>query len=269
MRGFQHLVGRFGPAGDRALWIFIVGNYNSGTTLLYELLRGAPGVASLDWEGARLTPHFSDPTSYGWPRMWHRCEPEMMHAERSLDGRSARHVKRQWRFASSGSDAVFVEKSITNAIRIPFLIEHFSPSFFIHIVRNPYASAEGIHRNAKPDPTQNPEGLSDYPLQMCARQWVEANSRIERDLPADHSIRIQYEDLCTDPAATLHSIAAACPMLGTLAVPADIRVHGATGSITNQNEAAISRLSASSCQAIGEEAGNAMKNYGYALLDTQ
>ena len=265
----QPVLGRCGANGERGLWIFILGNYNSGTTLLYELLRNQEGISSLPWEGSRLTHFFSDPNDYGWPRMWHACKEKMRAAEAELETKHARRIKRQWNWSTSGNAPVFVEKSITNATRIPFLAKHFNPAFFIHIVRNPYASSEGIQRKAHPDPIRSGSGLSSYSLSMCAQQWVTSNQLIESELSHCDSVRITYEDLCKDPKEVLEKISSSCPRLHELGVHIEthneLKVHGASGKISNQNEKSISRLQLKEREEITRVASEMMKQYGYQV----
>lgn len=267
----QQILGTFGPKGERSLWVFILGCYNSGTTLLFEIIRGNSGIASMPWEGSRLTNWFADPNLLGWPRMWHKCLPEMQSQESELGARAARQIKRQWRWASSGSDPVFVEKSITNAIRIPFLAEFFKPAFFIHIVRNGYAVSEGIQRKGNPQEDWNRERLTRYPIEMCAEQWITANNMIEQNLIGLDHIQLRYEDLCKDANAILAKISQACPVQSLsdfgLIVPDRLKVHGEHGGVVDQNHAAIGRLEPADRHTISRVAGDVLDRYGYPVLD--
>ncbi len=266
----QPVLARFGPDGERLLWVFILGNYNSGTTLLYELLRSQSKVCSLPWEGSRLTHHFSDPNDYGWPRMWHACIDKMRDAESELNTKSSRQVKRQWNWAAQNSAGVCIEKSITNATRIPFLANNFTPAFFIHIVRNPYSSSEGIQRKAAPDPKKSGSGLSRYSLAMCAQQWVDSNRMIETGLKNLDSVRISYEDLCADTTGTLQNISLACPQLEKLGIhfenPDTLKVHGDSGGIVNKNSESIARLNPLERGEVTTVAAPMMAHYGYSVI---
>ena len=267
----QPLLGRLGSDGERDLWIFILGNYNSGTTLLYEILRNQNGVSSLPWEGSRLTHHFTDPNDYGWPRMWHACLESMQKSESKLSAVDASHIKRQWKWSTRSKQKVFIEKSITNAIRIPFLKQYFTPAFFIHIVRNPYASCEGIQRKAKPNQNLAKTHLMSYPLSMCAQQWVRSNKMIEEGLEGTHSIRIRYEDLCKNPEETIKKITIACPELNALGVSLEnherLKVHGLDGLISDQNQVSISRLTKSDLSEVTHIASKMMEHYGYSITE--
>ena len=270
-RLFQRLIGSIGADSERSLWIFILGCYNSGTTLIYEMLRSNPGIASLPWEGSRLTHLFADPGPLGWPRMWQKCLPEIQAKESGLNEDAARKVKKQWKWASTGSQPIFVEKSITNAIRIPFLAQHFRPAFFIHIVRNGYAVSEGIRRKGVPSSKRNPEQMDRYPIDLCAQQWVKANNIIERELSGQNHVRIRYEDLCADTSNTLKKITDACPLISQegiyLDIPDKLKVHGEFSGVINQNEAAIKRLDKSDIKLITTTARDTLKRYDYPALD--
>ena len=54
-------------APDR--WVFVVGCYNSGTTLLANLLEAHPAINGLAREGVELTDALRRPELAGWPRM--------------------------------------------------------------------------------------------------------------------------------------------------------------------------------------------------------
>lgn len=51
-------------------WLFLVGCYNSGTTLLAELLSRHPDISALPTEGHFITDQFVKDYDVGLPRMW-------------------------------------------------------------------------------------------------------------------------------------------------------------------------------------------------------
>ena len=53
-------------------WLFLVGCYNSGTTILRDIVASHPNVSDLPFEGVKLTSAFPDLEVGGWPRMMYR-----------------------------------------------------------------------------------------------------------------------------------------------------------------------------------------------------
>lgn len=76
-------------------WIFVLGCYNSGTTLLATMLRQHPDIAGLPTEGASLSDALPYPERFGWPRMWHQC-PEQVRADPEDGEARASRIRLQW-----------------------------------------------------------------------------------------------------------------------------------------------------------------------------
>ena len=117
-------------------WIFIVGCYNSGTTLLRSLLSQHPEIDALPSEGVRLTDALPRPEDVGWHRLWCRCLNDVrLPVDEDMAPRSAR-IRRHWSLALPGKPANVLEKSIANTARMPFLQAGFPPAYFIYMIRN-------------------------------------------------------------------------------------------------------------------------------------
>ena len=58
------------PIPKDKTWVFLVGCYNSGTTLLAELLGQHPSISALSTEGHFITDQFVKDYDIGLPRMW-------------------------------------------------------------------------------------------------------------------------------------------------------------------------------------------------------
>lgn len=208
---FQKLAGRTCKPLNPEKWIFVVGCYNSGTSLLSSLISAHPECSGASNEGVALTSLLTRPEEFGWPRMWLKCEQEMMAAEALGDASNiADSIKRQWRPSFDTNSRFIVEKSITNALRIKFLSAHFKPACFVHITRDGIPVAEGIRRKSKPAVYANGEGLEKYPLDLCFDQWIAANKVIEESFAQLNSsalgLTIAYEDLCSNPNAVLSAL---------------------------------------------------------------
>lgn len=247
------------PPSCERQWVFIVGAYNSGTTLLYTLLDQHPAISTLPYEGVSLASALDRPEDHGWPRMWQKCADDMGPAPEK-EGEVAERTKREWGVCFDRSKPVWMEKSIANAVRIPWLIEYFQPAYFIHIVRNGYTVAEGIQRKTK---GQAPQG--QYPIADCARQWAETDRRIRESLAGYHRVlTIYYEELVADPHSELERIATFLE-LDTTWVPhvEDLEVHGVTASLDNQNPRSFARLDKRDLKAIEAASSDELAHHGY------
>ena len=245
-------------------WVFVVGCYNSGTTLLANLLNAHPDMHALPREGVELCDALPRPEELGWPRMWDQCE-DHVHIPAAGGAARAQRIKRQWARYATGAGIV-VEKSIANVTRLEFLNAHFAPAYFIYLMRNGYAVAEGIRRRAKPHDWGNTQ-FTGYPLELCAQQWAKSDDYFQRDrqtLP--HVLQLSYEDLTQDPNTALQQIAT---FLSLPAFPAEVagrtwEVHRVNSPIVNMNADALARLSEEDLDTIDRVAGSTLSHYGYA-----
>ena len=264
-RFVQKLLVPFGREPMPKKWLFVIGCYNSGTTLLSDILSEHPAISALPIEGVVLTDALPRPEKFGWNRMWSECvgDVRMLPGERMQ--KIANRIKRQWSFSFDDADILY-EKSIANAARIPFLDAYFQPAHFVVIVRNGYAVAEGLRRRGNPRKYGHTEFGDKYPIEMCAKQWVVSDEIVSADAAsANHVLYLTYEDFCKDPGSNLQSIT---DFLEIEPLPDEItdknwEVHGNSSKIRNMNEEGIARLSADEIKAIREVAGGVLGKYGY------
>ncbi len=264
----REVQGRYSAPLRPEKWVFVIGCYDSGTTLLGSILASHPQAAGFDAEGVAYTDGLPWPENSGWTRMWIKCEREMRIAEGASAARRAERIKRQWgACARERRPEVFVEKSVANVCRIGFLEKHFRPAYFVHIVRNGFAVAEGIRRKAVPSkwggPTRYPDG---YPIDLCARQWARSEEVVEEARNGtERLLTITYEDLCEDPAKVLSRIT---EFLGVRPFSAEVSgkewtVQGATSAIKNRNASSFERLDDADREEIVRVAGDMLERRGY------
>ena len=265
---FHKITGKMGREIHPKQWLFIVGCYNSGTTLLHEILAESPEVASLPTEGAFLTGALRTPEEFGWVRMWHKCLDRMIPPD-GTEEKTARMVKRNWSVWLDNTRPVVLEKSVSNTARILFLQKHFVPSAFVYIVRNGYAVAEGIRRKADLQKWKTPHPGNRYPIELCARQWVETDRMVEsvrNEITRLHVV--SYEELVENPEITVRKIyrfagVQAHAMEGVAGK--QYHVTGHHSAIRNMNQESIARLSREDIDRINGVAGDTLKKYGYAV----
>lgn len=260
----QVLGARWGEVLNPQRWIFIIGCYNSGTTLLKDMLGQHPQIGVLAGEGVKFSDALPQPEDFGWQRMWCECADQVRLDP--ADGERAERIKKQWSMLYPPRPNL-LEKSVANALQLPFIERHFFPAYFVYLIRNGYAVAEGIYRKTTPDQRGNPRYKDRYPIELCARQWAESDRIVERDSRSvEHFLRITYEDFTADPAATLKQIT---DFIGVEPLAADLfaqnwTVHGVESPIRNMNDRSFARLSAEDVEKINSEAEKRLQKNGYA-----
>lgn len=260
--GFRALTGK--PLTPEK-WVFVVGCYNSGTTLLANLLEAHPAISGLAREGVELTDALRRPELAGWPRMWSQCEDWVSMRPEEATAERAERIKRQWSHHTRDSGLI-IEKSIANMTRLEFLAEYFQPAYFIHIVRNGYAVSEGIMRRSHPQDWGRMEFGEAYPPELCARQWQRSYERFQesRDkLP--NVLELTYESLTEQPAANLASIADFLQIdpFDPALIEQEWSFREINSSIRNMNEKSIGGLERAEIDAIEATAGQLLTQLGY------
>ncbi|MEM7313039.1 MAG: sulfotransferase [Planctomycetota bacterium] len=251
-------------------WIFVVGCYNSGTTITQAILSAHPDVRTLPWEGSLITSVLPDPEDKGWTRMWIKC-PEYMEMPEMVDPKHVNQLLRDWSpwWGKRGEQA-FLEKSITNTTRMEWLDAALSPAYFIGMTRNGYCVSEGIRRKATPRPWIAKDFGDVYPLEMTARQWVVANQRLEQDaakVERYHGLR--YEDLMADPIRHLSEVWSFLELdPPAMTLEGDkLTIEGQVIRISNSmNEKSIGSLSPQELAEISPVISDMQEHLGYEVL---
>jgi hypothetical protein len=248
------------PTSDRS-WIFVVGCYNSGTTLLERILHRHPDIAGLPGEGQFLSDALVTPRDAGVPRLWAQKEPLFRFAPDARVAEGAR-LRADWEAQLDHTSAPFaIEKSPTNAARTIWIQRHFPGCAFIHIVRNGYAAAMGIH-----DKVAQKFGERPNLLEKAAYQWVRTLEVLADDRPAlQKLIEIRYEDLVIEPTQTINLLLnfLGLPERGERLVSPDYLIHGVRAPISNHNATRICRMTPNQIQIVSAIASPWLDRYGY------
>ena len=249
-------------------YVFIVGCYDSGTTLLDHILGCHEEISNLPTEGVVLTSQLSRPEDFGWPRLWYKCADcvRLDEMDTELD---VKRLKKEWGFWFDKKKPLFLEKSIANSARIRWLNKNFDQPYFISIIRNGYCVAEGIRRRSRQAKVKAFKFReSGYPIKWCADQWVVNNDVIEEETrDIERVMKITYEDLTDNLEETIRVILQWLP-LKNKDVPrvGNFTFRGESGAVRNMNEQSIARLSLQDVKEINEVAGAHLKKWGYPLL---
>lgn len=266
---WAEILAKTGKKLDNKNWIFITGCYNSGTTLLDQILATHPKISGLPDEGVMLTDQLVRPEDFGWRRLWSECEAEMASSARNQQ-KNATRVRKQWSHFYDLKRDFLLEKSISNTNRLKFFNEEFCPAWFIHIVRNGYAVAEGIHRKAEVMDGNPYYKEGKYPYALCAKQWVRSLQVFEEHKKElQNVIEIKYEDLAENPSEVVNGI---LERIGLEKFPKDyfeksFTIHEKNSKIKNMNPSSFKRLDLKDIMAINEVAENYLTAYDYKLFE--
>jgi len=254
-RARLEFIGRFGAIPSPKAWVFVAACPDSGTKLLRALLGSHPQIGVMRSEGQFLTDQLVLSADLRIPRLF-ASRPDIFRMLEE-DGKDidVPRLKRHWRQAyDDPSLPVLLEDSPPNAARCRWLQEHFQPASFIHLIRNGYAVAEGIHRH------------TGQPLELAASQWLSSNTFVLDDLEhLERAITVKYEDLCSDPDETCRRILCFLdlPDEGFSVAGREWPVHGLTGPVRNMNPTSLARLSAEEKARIRSIAFPLMHRFGY------
>lgn len=244
-------------------WLFLVGCYNSGTTLLADLLGRHSDISALPTEGHFITDQFVKDYEIGLPRMWAGRE-ELFRLTEVDTGPDPVRVKKEWGMRLDLSKRVLLEKSPPNTPRVRWLQKHFSPAYFVAIVRNGYAVSEGIMRKA------DPKHLRDsWPIGQCAHQWMRSNEMLLDDAPhLERLLWVRYEDLVANPLEELNRI---CDFIGLphylgFDPKKSFLIHERNDPVKDMNQASISRLSSAQIHEVNRVAGQCLVRFNYPIL---
>lgn len=251
------------PLPRNKTWLFLVGCYNSGTTLLSEIISQHPSVSALTTEGHFITDQFVKDYVIGLPRMWVDRE-DIFRLNENDEGPDADRIKKEWAMRLDTSKPVLVEKSPPNTAKMRWLQKHFENAYFVGIMRNGYAVAEGISRKAEPGHLKD-----GWPIEKSAWQWKRSNEIMFDDAKhLDRFMWVTYEDLTEDTRGTLNKITefVGIDNFQPFEDGRSWSIHERDEQIRNMNDDSISRLSAEQIEVVNCVAGNMLDQYGYERL---
>jgi len=220
-RRFRALLRPLFPARQPRGVLFVLGCYNSGTTVVKNAIALHPDIAIAPVEGDRLTDALPTFEAGGWPRCLFGNRSEVMRERRYGEVSAGRFLSdlRPW----IEPDRYFLEKSISNTVRIPLLRRAFPGTRFVCVVRGEAGVIHGIRRRSRPMAlARRILGVDDYPEALLARQWRFFYSMVLDDMNA-HSgdvLLCSYEKFIADPVGELGRLFA---FLGLSPQPIELR----------------------------------------------
>lgn len=249
---------RFISEPEPEKWVFIVGCYNSGSTLLHKILASHPKIGSMPLEGRQFTDELPLAEDFGLKRLW-ALQPELFYLDETtgLDI-DVNKIKRQWAFMyNNPKKPILIEKSIINGGRTRWLQRHFQNSYFIILMRNGYVIAEGIRRKA------------NHSIEKGIIQWKNSYDILLRDMAhLKNKIYLTYENLTADPKTVLNTICDFLEIehLSENILTSEFKVHERENKISNFNQKSIDNLSKEDIDSINRIAGSLLQQVGYPIL---
>ncbi|MGD8633960.1 MAG: sulfotransferase [Anaerolineales bacterium] len=251
----RRYAGRFGklPCGKK--WVFIVSCTNSGSTVLHELLAAQPEIASMRFEGQNYQDQLPRPAEEGTYRLW-ALTPKYRLDENSDRDIDVGRIKRQWMsFMNDASREFYLEKSPPNAVRTRWLQKHFPEAYFIGLIRNGYAVAEGLARRV---------GVS---IEDAGRQWNACVDTMLGDFEhLERKTLVRYEDLIADPNAVVADILSWLSVSRSLepVQNREYRIHGQSQAVKDSmNERSIRSLSEKDLEVVESVARDNLARFAY------
>tara|TARA_B100000900_G_C20602354_1_gene726251 strand:+ start:4577 stop:5395 length:819 start_codon:yes stop_codon:yes gene_type:complete len=252
-------------------WIIILSNYNSGSTLLKNILSNAQEIAFLPDESVLYSTQVKRPDEeFGWQRNWIFCEDKIgsKNLGRSNFIKFIYDISPVW--VKSSKTIFFMDKTISNITRIQWFINNCENIKFLAITRNPYACCEGMSRKSRPvDKAKEIYGKNKYSFSDLAKQYKLANEEI---LKFSNKLKyfklIKYEDLCMSPSKVMLDV------FDFLEISSNqikfeknlIEVNKAKFKIINYNSSSINRLKKSEITEINNVLGSLINKLEYEKI---
>jgi hypothetical protein len=210
------------PLFDRP--IFIVSPPRSGSSLLFETLAGAPGLATVGGESHRLMEAIPalNPAAHGWTS--NRATAADVDAAQvaALRDRFRAALRDRDGAAPDAQRVRMLEKTPKNALRVPFLAAAFPEARFVYLHRDPAPTLasmiEGWRSGGFRTYPQLPgwrglpwsflltpgwRSLVEAPLEeIVAAQWATTTRILMEDLaglPRDRWVSARYEEFLASP----------------------------------------------------------------------
>ncbi len=184
-------------------WVFIIGSYNSGTTILKDILGMHPDISVTPKEGVTLTSYLSRPDDYGYFRLTHLSKEFRKDLQNETYNFEYDKIKKDWSRLLNPNAQYYLDKSITNSYRIKFLNKFSQNVKFVVVVRNPLSSIPSHQKKSYFIENNLKEKID---LETSTKEWLSINQSILQSLSKCNFHIVQYESLCKHPKQTIGAI---------------------------------------------------------------
>lgn len=225
--------------------LFIICANNSGTTFLRDALSTSEKTWNLVREGQH-TYGFEGPSSIGLKahKRW-ASEDHWINIFTDPTNYDWDKVKRAWyfqAFSKNENAPVFVEKSPPFLLIVDQLIAQFKNAKFLFMVRNPYATVEGVCR--KSPKLWRDSVPKDEVLTLAATHVINCLSFQKKNIElwGNHGLFFTYEQMCAEPEKIENEIKALVPEIDDLILRQRLKVKEYDEELRNMNGQQIERL---------------------------
>ena len=239
---------------NESQYLFVLSPNFCGSTLLCKILSSSSSVSFVNSEGTFESQKLEEfdvliPKRRRWD--------DSFSPDWSL---LKQRMRKRWNL----SKPILADKSPPYIMRLQGLLDHFKPSMFILLVRDPYAYAESLIRR----PGRSPEEAARIVVKRMSYQ--RENLQI---LKSEPHIFLKYEELTDDPENTIRRMQEFTPHLEDLRITDEYDVHNLLNApkmaITNLNEVKISRLNDGTIKTLNDTFGqneDVLEYFGYKLM---
>lgn len=186
---------------------FVLGCYNSGTTVVKDAIALHPSIAIAPVEGDLLTDALDGYEKEASPRCMYVDAVHIIN-ERKHKKLNAEQIISDWA-PWIRPDKVFLEKSISNTIRINKLRLAFNGAKFVCVTRNVDGVVRGINRRSHPSGILSQIlGGDKYPDKLLIRQWLMFYSLVLSDYDDKKAdiYFVSYEKFLSSPLDEVEKI---------------------------------------------------------------
>ena len=172
-------------------------------------------------------------------------------------------IKKVWMKYWDQRKTILMDKTNTNIMRVQEIKEVFDNTFFLAMVRNPYAHVEGIMRR---------NGATvEYAAQFALKclRYQKENKEKEKNI-----LFISYEDLCDNKYASVAKIKEFLPDLGNINSDLEFSAHNfkteGKMKVQNLNNEKISKLSSAQMKEINSyfiKEKHLLSYFGYSIIE--
>jgi hypothetical protein len=227
-------------------YLFVLSPPFSGSTVVWKLLSTSPMVSAHPIEGQFL----DGVKQIMYERRW---DPGVKFPW--LD------IKARWEQEWDMTKPLLLEKSPPNIVRAAEIENAFDPSYFVALIRNPYAFCESARRRKNT-------------IRGAAERWVECATYQVRNIKGlKNLIYFRYEDFADGPEQIKTQILDFMPALQTIDITRSFEARSILGRgakrIRNFNRENIDRLSIQEFAQINEvlrQNEHLMNFFGYEYL---
>lgn len=204
----------------RHKYLFILSPPYSGSTALWRVLQSSGQVAALPDEGQKL------------PELREMMRDDPWNAQRSFDWPL---IKRVWHDYWDLERPVLLEKSPPHLCRFREIDKHFSPAWYLLLMRDPLATCEALNRR------------NGWDWDTAARRWVEW---LDLHLACREALQrtqvVYYEEMVSERAATFARLARWLPELQKVDPASSVSAHAIDGEqqrpLTDLNPLKLGRV---------------------------